>query len=256
MALIEPNTLVSFVWGAHFYGTAHPGSDYDIVNVVVQDIDDYLSGRKYKPKQKHEAQWFGNSDYTRYEVAHFLGLIGKGNIQLIELVLEYDPQYTIYYSNIWKDLYNKIWDYAKHSLSQTNWGHIKGWMHKTMKKVETQGMTVKRAMLMWRMIIEARFFMKTGVLVCKWPDIINGASYDHVEDLKTLYEARLAGRQLSEKFLLKVEADINHQLELIDIAFDEYEPKKDVNLIHENQHLQWEIRARQIAEKPRSWWTD
>ena len=248
--------MVTFLWGAHFYNTAHPGSDYDLVSVVLADIDNILSGITYHSgKQKRSIKWLGEKvDHTRYEVDHFLTLVGKGNIQLIELLMKYDPQYTFYTSKLWTEYHPAIKHYANKALNNTNWGHIRGWMHKTMNKVEVQGLTVKRAMLLWRMIIEARAWMNKNVFVCRWPDVIEHAPEGMEKLLTELYEARLSGRVFPERYFLEMEKLINDQVVVTLAEFDAFEPKKRYNMIVEKQTLVNAIRSEQVREKGQEYW--
>lgn len=248
MTLIKPNTLVSFVDGSPFYGTAHKWSDIDIISVELKPLDKFLSGIKTSVKQKHGMQWAGKSvDITRYEVDHFLNLITKGNIQMIEKVLKAKDEHFVYRSTYWESNESLFKILAKNALNFTTWGHIKGWMHKTINKVEIHGMDVKKAILMYRFIIEARTFMTTGEFVCQYPELISYAKDEEEKNiLRTLYEYRLEGKSMSGGSLLRVESKIFAEVEKITEMFDTYEPKEKRRPMLFKDGLMHMIRSDQI----------
>ena len=248
MALIEPNTIVSYIYGAHFFNTAHTNSDYDIISVQYQSLIDVMKGISYKPKQKHGTAWLGSVvDLTRYDITHFLSLIAKGNISMIEIALQSDDSELVYKSMMYDKIKPKIEHLARLSLSHTNWGHIKGWMKQTMEKVERQGMNVKRAILMYRMIIEARTYINKQVFVCKWPDLIIHAKRSERELLQELYTARTTDKIISSSNLLKVEKIIGDGVTEVLELFDKYVPTKTHDLIKERQNVLLDVRMHQSS---------
>jgi predicted nucleotidyltransferase len=250
MTLIKPNTIVSFVDGAPFYGTHHKWSDIDIISVEMMPLERFLSGIRTKPKQKHGLEWSGKSvDITRYEVDHFLGLLAKGNIQMIEKVLMAKDEHFVYQSQYWLDNDWRFRRLAEHALQFTTWGHIRGWMHKTINKIEMHGMDVKKAVLMYRFIIEARTFMNTGEFVCQYPALIEHAKDKEEKDiLQILYDHRKAGKEIDRHSIKPIEHRIFQEVRDIEILFDNYKPNEEARPMLIKDDLITRIRTDQVKE--------
>lgn len=254
--LIKPDTLVAYIDGAHFYNTHHKFSDYDIIAVELTSIDKVLAGIKPKPKQVHGTPWLGNNvDITYYDIEHFMNLIAKGNIQLIEKVLKSLPDSLVYYSPMYKDIgltvSSPIQRFAELALKQTNWGHVRGWMRKTMQKVDAKGLNVKRAMLMCRMIYQTKLYLSRGRFECQFPQLLNhkylfGTNYQTFEDL---WQARRSGiQEIPPKIAIPVESLLQKGFEEVDHLLENYEPEIEHDIHSVKQRLLYKIRVMQMKE--------
>ena len=260
MPLIKPNTLVAFIDGSHFYNTHHSHSDYDIIAVELQDIRDVLANIKPIPRQEHRTPWLGNNvDITYYELTHFLELIAKGNIQIIEKVLLSTRETLIYYSPLYERFGirpGSLNSFANIALSETKWGHLRGWMRKTMTKVYDNGLTIKRAILMCRMIHEAKLYLEQGKLECRFPELFNYEWLfgDNLKIFKALWMKRKEGHtELNTVLASKIERVIEQGFNEVDDLLGNYEPPSTYDIHREKENLIRAFRFYQIKEPGVDW---
>lgn len=80
--------LFSTKIGSHIWQMNHEGSDTDIGRVDIMDSRSFLLGIKVKGKHKKKDE--NNLDVQTQEIGHLIGLLMKGNINAIWLVMSPD----------------------------------------------------------------------------------------------------------------------------------------------------------------------
>jgi predicted nucleotidyltransferase len=214
--------LTLWLGGSRFYGTDSIDSDVDYIGTFIFNVKNIFRDQ-LGVHSMHKT--LGGVDIQIHEIAKFLQLLASGNITLAEVVLlgtnvldsleklPFADQFTVAppsLLNCWERNLPRIQELAEKSFLNRPWGHLKGWMNQTLQQVSTKGWNPKRALLVYRCLLEAKIFLTTKKIVCQYPELID---YSNSRVLKDIWLAKTQKRNFSnwdlvEKEITELEAEI------------------------------------------------
>lgn len=169
-----------------------------------------------------------NTDYQAHELQKFLSLLQAGNIQFVELVLkgsrEVPSNCPTELLTCWDENKPKLEDLAYKVFSNYPFGHLKGWYLSTKKKVDAQGWSVKKALLMYRVLVEAQVFMDSGRVIPRVPELLEHSSSMLFQEL---FKAKVTNMRFN-KFTY-VEVELNKMFEEVSTLAQERKTKHDLS---------------------------
>jgi predicted nucleotidyltransferase len=186
-ALGPPGALVAGVTGAHYYGFPSPDSDLDLKGVHVAPTRDIVSLRPPPSAIDHLGLFEGTEvDFTSHELATALGLLLKGNGNIIERILS--P-----FQVLDSEPAAELRALARGAASRKFFHHYRGFFSRTCRDWRAaEQPTVKGLLYAYRAALTGIHLLRTGECV---GDVTRLALLYGFERVSSLVASKAAGRE-------------------------------------------------------------
>lgn len=205
-----PGALVVGVTGAHYYGFPSPDSDLDLKGVHVSPTREIVSLRPPPSAIDHLGLFEATEiDFTSHELATALGLLLKGNGNIIERILS---PFQVLDSEPAAELRTL----ARGAASRKFFHHYRGFFARTLRDWRAaEQPTVKRLLYAYRAALTGIHLLRTGECV---GDVTQLAPLYGFDKVPGLVARKAAGR---EHGTLEATAEFDSDLERLELLLQE-----------------------------------
>lgn len=178
--------------GAKLYGFEDEDSDVDVRGVVIKPLEKKLTLGTGLQTLEGE---FGEIDYDLHELEKFMGLLYKGNFNVIEWV--FSPHTFDEISSISDSNYVRLKSLAERSIHYRTGNHVRGWS-KSIYKMNWN--IPKKCLYALRPMMVYIYFCKTGIVESDIRVLANTPEFKEMEKhIMKLIELKKQGKSVNER---------------------------------------------------------